>query len=41
MNDHISKLLFFFKSYAEQLYKKKLILELDIKNINIDFISKS
>jgi len=41
MNDHISNLLSFFNQYAKDLSNKNIISKVNIKNINIDFNSKS
>ena len=41
MNDHISKLLIFFNEYIKDLLTHKIISEVNKKNINIDFNSKS
>ena len=41
MNDHISKLLNFFNEYLKDLSTHKIISEVNIKNINIDYNSKS
>ena len=41
MNDHISKLLNFFNQYLNDLSTHKIISEVNKKNINIDYNSKS
>ena len=41
MNDHISKLLNFFNQYLKDLSTHKIISEVNKKNINIDYNSKS
>jgi len=41
MNDHINKLLIFFNEYLKDLLTQKIISEINKKNINIDFNSKS
>ena len=41
MNDHISKLLNFFNEYIKDLLTHKIISEVNKKNINIDYNSKS
>ena len=41
MNDHISKLLNFFNEYLVDLSIRKIISEVNNKNISIDYNSKS
>ena len=41
MNDHISKLIKFFNEYIKYLSTHKIISEVNKKNINIDYNSKS
>ena len=41
MNDHISKLLNFFNEYVKNLSLVNIISEVNKKNINIDYNSKS
>ena len=41
MNDHISILLNFFNQYIKDLLTHKIVSEVNIKNINIDYNSKS
>ena len=41
MSDHISKLLIFFNEYIKDLLNHKIISEVNKKNINIDYNSKS
>ena len=41
MNDHISKLLNFFNQYLKDLSTRNILSEVNIKNINVDYNSKS
>ena len=41
MNDHINKLLIFFNEYVNYLSTQKILSEVNIKNINVDYNSKS
>ena len=41
MNNHIYKLLNFFNEYVKDLSTRNILSEVNIKNINVDYNSKS
>ena len=41
MNNHIYKLLNFFNEYVKDLSTRNILSEINTKNINIDYNSKS